>query len=59
MGDPTELSLAAAAAEVAAGELSPVELTMAYLERIDGLNPALTAFVEVTADRALADATAR
>ena len=56
MGDPTELTLAAAAAAVATGELSPVELTTAYLERIDRLNPVLTAFVEVTADRALADA---
>ncbi len=51
-----ELTLAAAAAAVADGEVSPVELTTAYLERIDGLNPALTAYVEVTADRALADA---
>ena len=56
MGDLTELTLAAAAAAVAAGEVSPVELTTAYLERIEGLNPVLTAFVEVTADRALADA---
>ena len=56
MDDPTELTLAAAAAAVAAGEVSPVELTTAYLERIDGLNPVLTAYVEVTADRALADA---
>jgi aspartyl-tRNA(Asn)/glutamyl-tRNA(Gln) amidotransferase subunit A len=56
VGDPTELTLAAAAAAVAAGELSPVELTTAYLERIDRLNPALTAYVEVTAERALADA---
>lgn len=56
MSDPTELTLAAAAAGVAAGELSPVELTTAYLERIDEWNPVLTAFVEVTADRALGDA---
>ena len=56
MTDPAELTLAAAAAAVAAAELSPVELTTAYLERIDGFNPVLTAFVEVTADRALADA---
>jgi aspartyl-tRNA(Asn)/glutamyl-tRNA(Gln) amidotransferase subunit A len=56
VGDPTELTLAAAAAAVVAGELSPMELTTAYLQRIDGLNPLLTAYVEVTADRALADA---
>lgn len=58
MGDPTELSLAAAGASVAAGEVSPLELTTAYLERIERFNPVLTAYVEVTADRALADAAA-
>jgi aspartyl-tRNA(Asn)/glutamyl-tRNA(Gln) amidotransferase subunit A len=58
MSDPTELTLAAAAAAVAAGEISPVELTTAYLQRIEKLNPVLTAYVEVTAERALADAAA-
>jgi aspartyl-tRNA(Asn)/glutamyl-tRNA(Gln) amidotransferase subunit A len=37
-------------------ELSPVELTAALLRRIEDLEPALHAFVTVTADRALADA---
>ena len=41
---------------IAAGELSPVELTEAYLGRIESHNPALTAFVEVTAERARSDA---
>jgi aspartyl-tRNA(Asn)/glutamyl-tRNA(Gln) amidotransferase subunit A len=37
-------------------ELSPVEVTQALLARIAKLDPALHAFVTVTADRALADA---
>jgi aspartyl-tRNA(Asn)/glutamyl-tRNA(Gln) amidotransferase subunit A len=39
-------------------ELSPVEVTRALLARIEKLDPALHAFVTVTADRALADARA-
>jgi aspartyl-tRNA(Asn)/glutamyl-tRNA(Gln) amidotransferase subunit A len=39
-----------------AGDLSPVELTTRLLERIARLEPALHAFVTLTADRALADA---
>lgn len=56
--DLTELTLAEAAAAVASGQLSPVELTEAYLARIERLNPQLTAYVEVTAERARADARA-
>ena len=37
-------------------KVSPVELTRAYLSRIDTLNPRLSAFVTVTADLALAQA---
>ena len=37
-------------------KVSPVELTRAYLSRIDSLNPGLSAFVTVTADLALAQA---
>ncbi|MEK7799632.1 MAG: amidase [Acidobacteriota bacterium] len=37
-------------------KVSPVELTRAYLSRIDTLNPKLSAFVTVTADLALAQA---
>ena len=37
---------------IRAGELSPVELTDAVLERIDRLNPTLNAFLTVTADLA-------
>ncbi len=37
-------------------EVSPVELTRACLERIEGLNPTLNAFITVTAESALAEA---
>lgn len=48
--------------EVAEGlrrkEVSPVEITRACLERIEKLNPALNAFITVTAESALAEARA-
>ena len=47
----TELS-----ALLAAKEVSPVEATEAYLERIQSLDTKLRAFVTVTADAALASA---
>ena len=50
------LSVAEAAAEIAAKRLSPVELTQAYLERIAALNPVVNAYITVTADSALAQA---
>ncbi len=39
------------------GQLSPLELTRLTLERIGQLNPTLNAFITVTADRALEQAT--
>lgn len=50
------LSIADAARLIAAKELSPVELTRAYLARIDVLNPTLHAYISVTADLAMAQA---
>jgi aspartyl-tRNA(Asn)/glutamyl-tRNA(Gln) amidotransferase subunit A len=55
---PTELSIAAAARCIAARELSSVDLTEAYLARIQRLNPLLNAYITVTADAALAEARA-
>ena len=54
--NPTELTLAEAAAAIRTRDLSPIELTDAYLLRIERLNPTLNAYVTVTADRARADA---
>ncbi len=50
------LSVARAARALRAREVSPLELTEAYLERIERLNPRLNAYVTVTAERARADA---
>lgn len=56
--DPTALSVAEAGRLIASRKLSPVELTRAYLARIDLLNPRLNAFITVTAETALAQAAA-
>ena len=42
--------------KIAAGELSPVEVTDAHLARIDALNPAVNAFTTVAHERASAEA---
>lgn len=44
------------AAQIKAKKLSPVEVTQAYLDRIEALNPKLNAFITVTRDSALAQA---
>jgi aspartyl-tRNA(Asn)/glutamyl-tRNA(Gln) amidotransferase subunit A len=48
----TDLTLTEALDKLRAKEISSVELTNAYLERIDKLNPTLQAFLTVTADHA-------
>jgi aspartyl-tRNA(Asn)/glutamyl-tRNA(Gln) amidotransferase subunit A len=48
--DPCFLPVAAAAALIAAKQLSPVELTRAYLDRIEQLNGTLHAYVRVLHD---------
>lgn len=56
--DLTKMSLREAAELVRKKKVSPVELTKACLARIERLNPALNAFITVTADSALAEARA-
>jgi Asp-tRNA(Asn)/Glu-tRNA(Gln) amidotransferase A subunit family amidase len=46
----TRLSASRAAASIRGGELSPVELTEAYLRRIESLNPRLNAVVTLAPD---------
>ena len=50
------LTIAEAAARLAAGAVSSVDLTRAALDRIQALDPRLHAFITVTAERALQDA---
>jgi len=50
--DLTALTIAQAAARLAAREITPLQLTNAYLDRITTLNPSLNAFVTITADLA-------
>jgi len=50
------LTVAQAAALIRKRKLSPVELTKAYLERIEALDPQLNAFITVTPDLALKQA---
>lgn len=52
----TALTVAEAAERIRERQLSPLELTQAYLARVERLNPKINAYVSVTAERALADA---
>ena len=54
--DPTQLSAAEAGRQIAAGTLSPVALTEAYLDRIAALDGELHSYVLVLRDAALAAA---
>jgi aspartyl-tRNA(Asn)/glutamyl-tRNA(Gln) amidotransferase subunit A len=55
----TKLSIDEASRRIAAGDLSPVELTRAYLERIERVDERLNSYITVLADEALADARRR
>ncbi len=56
MPTPTELSATEQIRSLAAGELSSVELTQAYLDRIAEVEDRVGAFLRITADRALEQA---
>jgi aspartyl-tRNA(Asn)/glutamyl-tRNA(Gln) amidotransferase subunit A len=56
--DLTELTIEEAGKQIAARRLSPVELTRAYLARIEKLQPKVNAYITVLADQALAQARA-
>jgi aspartyl-tRNA(Asn)/glutamyl-tRNA(Gln) amidotransferase subunit A len=57
--DLTRLSIEDASGRIAAGDLSPVELTQAYLDRIESVDPNVNSYITVLADEALADARRR
>lgn len=54
--DVLYLPLRELAAGIAAGRLSPVELTLSYLERLERIGPSLNAVVTVLRDQAIEDA---
>jgi aspartyl-tRNA(Asn)/glutamyl-tRNA(Gln) amidotransferase subunit A len=54
--DPTSLTIQEASSQIASRRLSPVELTRAYLARIEALNPRVNAYITVTAETARAEA---
>lgn len=58
MNDPTLLDATAAGAALARGELSALELTEAYLARIERLDPRLNAYIARLAEQARAQAKA-
>jgi aspartyl-tRNA(Asn)/glutamyl-tRNA(Gln) amidotransferase subunit A len=54
--DLTKLTIAEASRRIAAGDLSPVDLTRAYLERIERVDERVNAYITVTAEQALEQA---
>src|SRR5688500_8604849 len=54
--DVTRLSIDEASRRIAGGDLSPVELTRAYLERIERVDPQVNSYITVLAEQALAQA---
>ena len=56
--DLTELTIAEAATLIRSGSLSPLEITRAYLERIDQVGTKVNAYITVTAELALEQAAA-
>lgn len=58
MSDLTALTIKESRDRLTSGEVSSVELTKAYLDRIDGLDGSIQAYLTITADRAIAQAEA-
>jgi aspartyl-tRNA(Asn)/glutamyl-tRNA(Gln) amidotransferase subunit A len=56
--DLTALSIDELGRRIRSRQLSPVELTRAYLSRIEKFNPGINAYITVTADQALTQARA-
>ena len=56
--DLTDLTIEEASRRIAARQLTPLDLTRAYLERIERLNPRVNAYITVTAEAALEQARA-
>ena len=56
MSDLHFLTIAEASRLIRDRKLSPVELTRAFLDRIDAIDPQLNAYLLVTADRGLCGA---
>jgi len=54
--DPVDLTLAEASRMIRARQLSPVELTEAYLAAIERYEPAVNAYITITRERALEQA---
>jgi len=54
--DLTRLSIAEAGRRIAVRDLSPVELTRAYLDRIESVDGRINSYITVTAEQALAQA---
>src|SRR5512138_921016 len=54
--DLTKLTVEEAGKRIAAGSLSPVDLTRAYLDRIERFDKRINSYITVLADRALAQA---
>ena len=52
----TDLTLNEAVSLIRDGDISPVELTQAHLERINAVNPIINAFITITSDLALRQA---
>src|SRR5688572_26489212 len=56
--DPTKLTIEEASNRIRSRQLTSVELTGAYLARIEKLNPRINAYITVTAGQALEQARA-